>query len=86
MKQAFHIVLWCLVITWAFGASPMRIRDNAGSNLDTEAAGSLAQHPEVAAAIKLLDAWIKREPQFGMRMPMPHPVRAEAKFLGVTGL
>lgn len=41
MKQAFRIVLWCLVITLAFGASPMRIRGNAGSNLDTEDAGSL---------------------------------------------
>ncbi len=59
MKKSFLIVLWCLVVTLAFGASPIRIWGNTSSNFDTEDAGSLAQHPEVAAAIKLLDAWIE---------------------------
>ena len=44
-------------------ASPATVRDDTGQtmcrNLDTEDVGSIARHPEVSAAIKVLDAWVE---------------------------
>ncbi len=63
MRKTFLVTLWSLMATLAWSASPTTVRDDTGQtmcrNLDAEDVGSIARHPEVTAAIKVLDAWVE---------------------------
>ena len=63
MKRAFFLlVLLCLAVSSVSGITPSTVPDNPRakmSSLGAADACSLAQHPEVTAAIRLLDAWIE---------------------------